>query len=68
MLDFVFRRLNQTAVRLDFRTTGRNQPLRQYLKSIGLDDECDGQVLLSQEQFYGHLDELPHEVRVNENV
>jgi FkbH-like protein len=67
-LEFVFRQLNPTAVRLAFRPTERNQPLQQFLKSISLDEDGDGGMLLSREQFYSHLDDLPHEVRVQENV
>jgi FkbH-like protein len=68
MLEFVFRQLNPASVRLAFRSTGRNQPLREFLKSIGLEEEGDGEMLLSREQFHSHVDELPHEVRIQENV
>ena len=52
------------AVRLAFRPTERNRPIQQFLKSIGSHEEADGQMLLSREQFYSHIDDLPHEVRV----
>jgi FkbH-like protein len=68
MLEFVFQRLNPAAVRLDFRPTARNQPLRQYLNSIGLIENGAGPMLLSREKFYNRLDDLPHEVRIQEDV
>jgi FkbH-like protein len=64
MLEFVFRQLNPAAVRLAFRPTERNRPFQQFLKSIGSYEEADGEMLLSREQFYSHIDDLPHEVRV----
>jgi FkbH-like protein len=64
-LDFLFRQPGIAAVKLDFRPTDRNQPLRQYLQSIGLDETRE--LLLSRERFAGHLDDLPHEVREREN-
>jgi FkbH-like protein len=67
MLEFVFRRLNPAAVRLDFRPTARNQPLQQFLQSIG-PLENGAPLLLSREQFYNRLDDLPHEVRIQEDV
>jgi len=68
MLEFVFRRLNPAAVWLDFRPTLRNQPLQQYLKSIGPVENGDGRLLLSRERFYSRPDDLPHEVRIQEDV
>ena len=68
MLDFVFRQRSPAAIRFAFRATERNQPLRQYLKSIGLEENGGGEMPLSRERFYGQLDGLPHEVRIQEDV
>ena len=67
-LEFLFRQLNPAVVRMAFRATERNQPLQQFLKSIGAHENGDGDVALSREQFYNHIDELPHEVRTMEHV
>ena len=66
-LEFVFQQLKSASVRLAFRATERNQPLRQFFKSIGLRESDDG-MLLSRDQLQGHPDRLPHEVRVQNNV
>jgi predicted enzyme involved in methoxymalonyl-ACP biosynthesis len=67
-LEFVFQQLKPASVRLAFQSTERNQPLREFLKSIGLEEESGGEMLISREQFGSHMDGLPHEVRIQENV
>ena len=68
MLDFIFRQWNPAAIRFALRTTERNHPLRQYLKSAGLNENGSGDALLSRERFYSQLGALPHEVRIQEDV
>ena len=67
MLEFLFRQPGLATVKLCFHSTERNQPLRQFLQSIGWHDGGDGGVLLSREQLSGHLDDLPHQVVAQEN-
>ncbi len=68
MLDFVFRQWNPAAIRFALRPTERNLPLRQYLKSAGVEENGDAGALLSRERFYSQLDGLPHQVRIQEDV
>jgi FkbH-like protein len=64
MLDQLFSRQEVTAVRLAFRPTDRNQPLKSYLVSLGLDLDAGTSPSLSREQFQNRLAEaLPHQVR-----
>lgn len=64
MLGYLFNQHRVAAVRLTFRRTDRNQPLQNYLASFGLNVDGDAGVLLSREQFQNHLEDLPHEVRL----
>jgi FkbH-like protein len=67
MLDYLFNHLHVAAVRLAFRPTDRNQPLQQHLDSLGLDGDANAEMLLGREQFQNHLEDLPHEVRLQTN-
>jgi FkbH-like protein len=68
MLDQLFSQHGVTAVRLAFRSTARNRPLRNYLTSLGLDADAEGPQTISREQFQSQLkDGLPHEVRVQDS-
>jgi len=68
MLDHVFQHHGISTVRLNFRRTERNEPLRRYLAGLGLELELEpgagADVLLSPEQFYNQIGELPHRVRL----
>jgi FkbH-like protein len=65
MLDHLFRRPGVAAVRLACRPTVRNQPLRNYLASLGLDIDAGIEPSLSREQFQNHLKDLPHQVTIS---
>jgi FkbH-like protein len=67
MLDFLFNQRHVTAVRLAFRRTDRNHPMQQCLASFDLGVEQDGEILLSRERLQNHVQELPHEVRMQDN-
>ncbi len=62
MLDHLFGLHGVASVRLDFRATARNQPLRNYLASLGLDIEAGVAPSLSREQFQNRIEDLPHQV------
>jgi FkbH-like protein len=64
MLDHLFNQHGVAAVRLAFRPTVRNQPLRNYLASLGLDVDADIAPSLSREQFQNQIKDLPHQVRL----
>jgi FkbH-like protein len=64
MLDYLFKQCSATAVRLAFRRTDRNQPFQRYLASLGLNVDGDLELQLSREQFQNHVEDLPHEVRL----
>jgi FkbH-like protein len=64
MLDYLFNQHGVAAVRLAFRSTVRNQPLRNYLASLGLDVDAVIALSLSREQFQNHIKDLPHQVRL----
>lgn len=66
ILDSVFQQPGVAAVDLGFRTTDRNQPLRRYLASLGLDTERVTAITISRKQFYDHIEDLPHQVRLRE--
>lgn len=68
MLDRLFKKRCVTAVRLAYGRTDRNQPLQKYLASYGLDVDRDIEMLLSREQFQKHVEDLPHEVRLQDDV
>ena len=59
MLDHVFQHHGISTVRLNFRRTERNEPLRRYLAGLGLELELEpgagADVLLSPEQFYNQI-------------
>ena len=61
-LDYLFQRGDTAALRFAFRPTERNKPLREFLKTLGVNADGNGGLLLSREQFHRHHDELPHEV------
>lgn len=67
MMDFLFRHCQAERVRMDYRRTSRNQPLQSYLKTLGLNADEDGEMLLSREQFLNHSEDLPHQVRYKTN-
>lgn len=61
-LESLFRVFGAERVRFDFKTTERNQPLREFFEAIGLDTSITGEAVLSREDF-AHLGlRLPHEV------
>jgi FkbH-like protein len=64
MLDYLFNQYGVAAVRLAFRPTVRNQPLRNYLTSLGLDVDAGIEPSLSREQFKNQIKDLPHQVRL----
>ena len=65
MLDYLFNQCGIGVVRLAFRPTERNQPLRSYLSSLGLAVDADAAISLSREQFQNQLDQdLPHQLRL----
>lgn len=64
MLKYLFDQPGVAAVRFAFQPTGRNQPLQSYLASFGLDVHGDRELLLSRSQFQNHIEDLPHEVRL----
>jgi HAD-superfamily phosphatase, subfamily IIIC/FkbH-like domain len=61
-LDYLFQRGETAALRFAFRPTERNKPLQEFLKTLGVNGDGNGGLLLSREQFHRHHDELPHEV------
>jgi FkbH-like protein len=63
MLDYLFHRPGATTIRLSFRPTERNGPMREFLRSLGLDCDSPGGVELPVERASGLQEELPHEVR-----
>ena len=64
MLDHLFNQRGIAAIRVAFRPTVRNQPLRNYLASLGLSVEEDLAPSLSREQFQNRIKDLPHHVRL----
>ena len=64
MLDHLFRQYGAGAIRLAFQPTERNQPLRNYLASLGVDVDAGAAMPLSREQFEDHIEGLPHQVRL----
>jgi FkbH-like protein len=64
MLDYLFSHLGAANVRLAFRGTDRNQPLRQHLDLLGLNGHGSAGMLLRREQVENYLKDLPHEVRL----
>ena len=64
MLDHLFSLQGVAAVRLAFRATTRNQPLRNYLASLGLDIDANTPPSLSREHFQNRIKDLPHQVRL----
>ena len=66
MLNHLFNHHGVAALRFAFRATDRNQPLRSYLASLGLDAETGGTQELSREQFQNRNEELPHQVRTQD--
>jgi FkbH-like protein len=72
MLDYLFRQHGAGTVRMAFRATDRNQPLRSYLASLGMlhseDAHAEGNgggesAAISREEFQNRIEDLPHEVR-----
>jgi FkbH-like protein len=66
MLDYLFRRRGAATLRLAFRPTERNGPVREFLRSMGLDCDGPGGVELLREAVPGLPGGLPHEVRTLE--
>jgi FkbH-like protein len=66
-LDYLFQQGDTAALRFAFRPTERNQPLQEFLKTLGVNEDGNGGLLLSREQFHRHHDALPHEVIEREN-
>ena len=58
MLDHLFRQYGAGAIRLAFQPTERNQPLRNYLASLGVDVDAGAAMPLSREQFEDHIEGL----------
>lgn len=67
MLDCLFRQRGASAIRLSFRPTGRNGPMREFLRSIGLDCDSGSGMKLTQEWFLSLQDALPHQIRTLRN-
>lgn len=64
MLDYLFNQQGTSVIQLAFRPTTRNQPLRNYLASLGLNVDAGSALSLSREQFRNHIEDLPHQVRL----
>jgi FkbH-like protein len=63
MLDHLFKQYGAEAVRMAFRPTERNQPLRSYLAGLGLDIGAET-AALTREQFHNFAEDLPHQVEL----
>ncbi len=63
-LDFVFQHFSPAAITLRYQATERNQPLQQFLKSIGAEEAAVPETTLTREKFYSRVDDLPHKVRI----
>lgn len=66
ILDSVFRQQGVAAIDFAFQATDRNQPLRRYFASMGLDAERGVAIAISRKQFYDRIEDLPHQVRLRE--
>jgi FkbH-like protein len=64
MLDHLFEHHGVELLRLEFRPTERNEPLRKHLESLGLDLSHDAGLMLSREQLRAKTKDLPHLVRL----
>jgi len=64
MLDHLFNHHGVSAIQLDFRTTDRNQPLRNYLTSLGVNIDSGAPASLTREQFQNRVEDLPHQVEL----
>jgi FkbH-like protein len=64
MLEHLFNQHKIAVVRLAFLPTVRNQPLRNYLASLGLNVDAGVAPSLSREQFHNRIEDLPHQVRL----
>jgi predicted enzyme involved in methoxymalonyl-ACP biosynthesis len=64
MLDHLFNQDGARAIQLAFRPTVRNQRLRNYLVSLGLDVDGGLAKSLARERFRNHIENLPHPVRL----
>jgi FkbH-like protein len=61
-LDHLFRIREIDDVALAFRSTERNSPMREFIHSVGLTANQQGEWCLSRETFLRGHHELPHEV------
>ena len=65
MLDHLFRQHGFEVLRLDFRPTARNGPLRTHLEGLGLSLSDDAAELsLSLKDVHTRIEDLPHAVRM----
>lgn len=62
MLSHIFDVHDVRAIQFDFLPTERNQPLRNYLTSLGIDSQTGGSKLLERDQFYRYCLKLPHHI------
>jgi FkbH-like protein len=62
LLDSMFRELGVENLVFDFRATGRNQPLQNLFRELGVSLTGDGPLRLFRKDFQGKY-ELPHEIR-----
>jgi len=66
MLDCLFRRYRN--IRLEYCPTERNQPLQKCLEALGADPAvAQSGLLLTEEQFRAHTEQLPHQVQIKQN-
>lgn len=63
MLDHIVHHHGVASVRFAFRSTDRNQPLRNYLVSLGLDADTGAPLSFSREHFQNRIEDLPHQPR-----
>jgi FkbH-like protein len=64
MLDHLFQHHGFGVLQLDFRPKDRNEPLRKYLSSLGLNVHAGSPLSLSREQFRNQIQALPHRVNL----
>ena len=67
MLDYLFRTRGAKTVRLSFEPTGRNAPLQEFLRSLGLGRDNLAGMELTEDRFLDLPRGLPHEVRTLSN-
>lgn len=62
MLRYLFQLAGQAGLQLAFRSTQRNQPLREFLTGLGVDVRTDGRLSIPRDVLHQALAALPHEV------